>query len=327
MPTKLRIFLAVVLLLLMVGLVALGRLAPRHRTDPVAEAASNAPLGHEDCRQCHQDVWREWTESFHSRAWADASVQAAFRHFGFDRKCQTCHAPLPVLLTGMDAEVRLRDEDPKSGVNCLSCHGLPSGEGVAAGRAVPEAPCRPVRRPEIASGSLCGKCHESIHDDWKQSRYARNGQTCQSCHMPQSEDRQGHSHLCLGGHDPKTVRAGATMSCRQEADELIVTVTNHATGHNFPGERHHRVVFLVVTERKSTGVVTLVRKEIIKETTPFRGETSAEMIRAGQTFEARFPADDPPVVAEVELLYKHFPWVPDRQALVVRETQIELEKP
>jgi hypothetical protein len=285
-------------------------------------------MEHDGCRGCHEAVFREWETSFHSRAWSDPNVQAAFQHFGFDRKCQTCHAPQPVLANGLDGEVQLRGQDLQSGVNCVSCHRTPDGRGVAARRTIPDAPCRPVQTPELATSRVCGACHDAIYDDWQQSRYRTEAVTCQDCHMRPGDEQQSRvSHLCLGGHHPETIRSGARMSCRRDGDELVVSVTNHATGHNFPGERHHRVLLVRVMERKPTGEIVLARQEVIKDITPFQGETSAEKIRADQTFEARFPVVEPPVVADVRLLYKAFAWLTDGQALVVHRAEVSLEQP
>lgn len=134
------------------------------------------------------------------------------------------------------------------------------------------------------------------------------------------------SHLYLGSRDPATVRSSATMECRQEGDQLAVAVTNHGAGHNFPGERHNRVLLIQVIQRARDGRITLSRQELIKGITPFRGERSSDQIRAGETYTARFPVVEPPVSAEVQLLYKQFPWYSDRQALVVHEAVVELEK-
>ena len=138
--------------------------------------------------------------------------------------------------------------------------------------------------------------------------------------MPSSPGERGRpSHLCLGGHHPATVRSAVTMDCRRQGDELVVSVTNTDTGHNFPGERHNRVLLIQVIQRNPAGEITLCRQREIKGITPFRGESSADRIRAADTFEATFPVVDLPVVAEVELLYKLFPWYSDRQALVVHQ--------
>ena len=279
-----------------------------------------------DCRRCHEQVWHEWQASYHSRAFSDDRVQAAFQHFGFDRRCQSCHAPVRQLVMEVNATIELRESDQATGVDCLSCHGRADG-GVAAVRTIAEAPCRPRETAGFAASEACGACHQAIYKDWAESRYRTEGKECQTCHMPAVLDRKnGRSHACLGGHDTALVRAAAKLECRRDQDELVVIASNHATGHNFPGERHNRVLFLQVIERDSAGEVTLARQELIKGITPFRGESSAEKLRVDQTYEARFPVVGPPVVAEVQLLYKLFPWYSDRDALVVAHEEVKFEE-
>jgi hypothetical protein len=108
--------------------------------------------------------------------------------------------------------------------------------------------------------------------------------------------------------------------------ELVVQVHNHATGHNFPGERHNRVLLLQVIQRRPDGTITLSEQRTIKAITPFSGESSADQIRAGETFSARFAVVEPPVTADVRLLYKAFPWFADRDALIVHQELVDLEE-
>jgi len=330
MLAKTRIACGVICCLALALLIALGRTSPPG--GPGAQARQEASTGEgarpsiSDCRKCHADVWQEWNDSYHAKAFSDDQVQAAFEHFGFDRKCQSCHAPQGGLSTpGMVLEVRQTDQ--ASGVTCLNCHGLPDGS-IAGRRTIAEAPCRPQQSALLLSSEACGACHEAIYKDWHASRYRTEGKSCQSCHMPALANRAGgRSHLCTGSHDEALVRSGVTLECRQEGDELIVSATNHATGHNFPGERHNRVLYLQVLERAPDGQITLARQALIKGITPFRGESSREQIRVDQTFEARFPVVDPPVRAEVRLLYKPFPWYSDDEALTVHRKEVELTAP
>ncbi|HVA47929.1 MAG TPA: multiheme c-type cytochrome [Pirellulales bacterium] len=320
MFAKTRIAAALLCLVALALLVAIGQ-APR--AGPPSPAASSVKAAG-DCRGCHEQVWREWQTSYHSRAWSDDPVQAAFQHFGFDRRCQSCHAPVRELVMDVSAPIELRADDPASGVDCLSCHGLAEG-GIAAARTIADAPCRPREVKGFGGSRACGACHQAIYQDWHESRYRTASKECQSCHMPAVAERaHGRNHVCLGGHDLNLIRSAAKLSCRRDRDELVVSATNHATGHNFPGERHNRVLYLQVIERNSRGEITLARQELIKGITPFRGESSAEKLRIDQTFEARFPIVGPPVVAEVQLLYKSFPWYPDAEALVVAHAKMEL---
>jgi hypothetical protein len=325
MVSKIRVILALLVCFLPLGLIALGRWGQAGRRDTPEPAG--AAMTQEDCRRCHAAVWNEWRASFHSRSFSDPNVQAAFQHFGFDRKCQTCHAPQPVLATGLAEEVELRERDRPSGVNCLSCHGTSNRCDVAARRTVARAACRPVRRNELTMSRMCGTCHEAIYDDWRESRYRGEGKGCRDCHMPRVSGREaGRSHRFPAAHDPAMVRSGVRMTCRREADELIVSVANEATGHNFPGERHNRVLLVLVAEYDVKGDLVHLQQEIIKAVTPFRGESSAEEIRAGETFEAGFPIVEPAVTADVRLLYKWFGWYSDEESLLVHRQHLELEE-
>lgn len=318
---------AVVLVLLLAALANLQSLLPPDAHSPPSPSPlATTTVSAADatrCRRCHEAVWQEWEASYHSQSFTHPDVRAAFRHFGHDRQCESCHAPEPVL-PDLAAPVVLRQEQRDSGVNCLTCHALPDGQ-VAARRTIADAPCRPVETAALVTSEHCGRCHTSAHKEWLDSPQRTEGKTCQSCHMPTVAGRAGgRSHLCLGGHDESLVRSAAKMMVKVDGEQLRVDVTNQQAGHHFPGEKHNRLLFLQVTERAADGEITLVQQQTIKAITPFRGETSSEQIRAGQTFSTTFPIVSPAIKAEVKLLYKLFPWYPDREALVVHKTELEL---
>jgi hypothetical protein len=314
-----RLLLALLLVAGLTGLILLGQF----RGDSTIARASG--WSHEDCRQCHQRVWDEWESSGHAKAWTSDSVQAMFQHFGHDRKCQSCHAAEPLLVTGLDQPPALRTADVASGVNCLTCHATGPQRTVAAARDLPEAPCKPVATASLSKGQSCAACHVAIYKDWAESRYQAEGKTCQTCHMRSGSDKDARpSHACPGAYDDALVRSGAKLQSRVEGEELVVEVINHATGHNYPGERHNRSLILQVIEHNAEGGIELARQELIKGITPFRGETSAERLKVDETFEARFPIVSPAMTADVQLLYKRFPWHPDRDALVVHREEIKL---
>ncbi len=296
-------------------------------TPPQAPNATSPSQTLAGCKQCHAAVWHEWETSYHSKSFSDDKVQAAFQHFGFDRKCESCHAPQPVFLTGLREPVKLRSDDRESGVNCLSCHALSGGQGVAATRTIADAPCHPIETIELATSEACATCHDAIYQDWAASNYKSKGKSCQSCHMPTlADDTNRRSHFCVGAHDEDHLRSGVEMTCIQKGDELVVAARNHATGHNFPGERHNRILLLQVIQTSEDGTITLSQQDFIKRITPFRGESTAEQIKAGDTYTAKFPVVEPPVTAHVQLLYKMFPYVRDEDAIVVHEKRIELTK-
>lgn len=99
--------------------------SPRFEAPSQPAAAKATAAG--DCRRCHEPVWREWQASYHSRAWSDDHVQAAFQHFGFDRRCQSCHAPVRQVVMDVTAPIELRADD----VACPHCKTplrLPAGK-------------------------------------------------------------------------------------------------------------------------------------------------------------------------------------------------------
>ncbi|MFA7386745.1 MAG: hypothetical protein WCZ87_03705, partial [Thiohalobacteraceae bacterium] len=78
-----------------------------------------------------------------------------------------------------------------------------------------------------------GKLLENTHTEWRASRHADAGRTCQVCHMPERR------HLWRGIHDPDMVRQALTTDIAIEpagAARLRVRaeVRNSGAGHYFP---------------------------------------------------------------------------------------------
>ena len=67
------------------------------------------------------------------------------------------------------------------------------------------------------------------------------------------------------------------------------------------------------------------RERIIKDITPFRGESSAEQIRAGESSTLQFAIVQGAHLADVRLIYKRFPWIRDEEALVVHREEVPIE--
>jgi hypothetical protein len=142
-----------------------------------------------DCERCHQEVYREWQESAHARAWTSPAFRAA-THDGRAEPCSGCHAPGPLLAGQPPA---LRSERHDEGVTCTTCH-LSTAPGAApltmrgpASRSLP-IEVHPVvaEDPLYRSSELCGACHESTFAEWRAAPAPREGEreTCQGCHMP-----------------------------------------------------------------------------------------------------------------------------------------------
>jgi hypothetical protein len=109
--------------------------------------------------------------------------------------------------------------------------------------------CAACHQFEEGGYALNGKLLENTYEEWKASRHAREGRSCQACHMPERR------HLWRGIHDPETTRRGIAVGAvhpRVDAAGQMTAalrLTNAGTGHYFPTYVTPRVV---VTMRQET---------------------------------------------------------------------------
>jgi hypothetical protein len=212
---------------------------------PAAWSPVEADLDPEACGACHVRELLDWKASWHAGAMGPGVTGQLV---GMDdaaavAKCQRCHAPLAEQDPASPAYVAALRED---GLTCAGCHvrawtrygppkGAPAMDGAPHGGF--------VARDEFGDARFCEACHDFESDDkalfgkriqetwaeWKASRYAAEGVTCQGCHMPEGR------HLWKGVHDPEMV----TRAVRAEASfgpgpAGRVTVTNVGAGHRLP---------------------------------------------------------------------------------------------
>jgi cytochrome c554/c'-like protein len=228
------------------------------------------------CGACHTGQLEGWSGSLHSRAMGPGVLGqlAAMAPHATDehQQCIRCHAPLAEQADGLVAALSAktvphapRGERPlhEQGVVCAACHvrggrwygpprrdgSGPAGDtaafphgGWTASSAFEDsrfcAACHQFGKDDYA---LNGKPLENTYEEWRASRHAREGRTCQSCHMPQRR------HLWRGIHDPEMVKAGVTIRATPPAvDSGAVTaalaIENSGVGHRFPTYVTPRVV-------------------------------------------------------------------------------------
>ncbi len=246
--------------------------APPARFSPL-----EASLHPEACGTCHSAQFADWRESTHAAATGPGLegqlVEMLEGDPGSALGCLTCHAPLaeqsPLVAEG--DEVRPNPAHDGSlrakGVPCAGCHvrghqrfGPPRRDGsLASGVPRQTLPHDGVTRtPAFLKSEFCGSCHqfapdgfalngkllENTYNEWKASRFAREGVQCQDCHMPERR------HLWRGIHDADMVRSGLTITAAPGAvryrpgDVAVVTlrVTSTRVGHAFPTYVTPRVV-------------------------------------------------------------------------------------
>lgn len=174
-----------------------------------------------ECAHCHPRQYEQWSRSMHAYAQHSPAFEA-FTLTMVERTggtigtfCTRCHTPIGVSL-GETASTRNvhRSQISMEGVTCVVCHRLQGRYYKASGR-LPVVPGQelegclfgpfddPVALGDIshaAAGSsaitqsaFCGACHdvtspqgvrlEEAFSEWQNSPAAKEGITCQECHM------------------------------------------------------------------------------------------------------------------------------------------------
>ena len=219
-----------------------------------------------DCGSCHAQQYKDWQLSRHSQAFSPGLVGELV---GMDatgiRICMSCHAPLAEQLQTFLHEFTGQVPNPAPmlspsfGNGCPSCHvrawkhyGPPTRTG-ETGTLFSPIHGGAQLSTDFERSEFCSGCHqfpmsaavnskplENTYAEWKDSRFAAEGRTCQSCHMP---DRR---HLWRGIHDRTMVSAGVTAKIDTTAQEVRFSVTNTAVGHDFPTYVTPRVILWAV---------------------------------------------------------------------------------
>ena len=174
-----------------------------------------------ECAQCHPKQYDEWSRSMHAYA-QHSPVFEAFTLTLVERTggtigtfCTRCHTPIGVSL-GETASLRNvhRSRIAMEGVTCIVCHRLQRPFYKASSR-IPVVPGQVLEaciygpfgnpvdpdgsthpaggRGHILKSQLCGSCHdvtspegvrlEEAFSEWQNSPAAKEGVSCQECHM------------------------------------------------------------------------------------------------------------------------------------------------
>jgi len=263
-------------LILLVALVSLASGVPAYAA---ARAVTPGALtSSATCAECHQQIHSMWQRSMHGLSFSDPVFQVSYMRAYLETEgkasqtCLRCHAPVAVL-TG---DLELKDPISREGITCDYCHSVASVDlkrvsgpyevrldGVKRGPlADADSPAHEVAKsPVHESAEFCAGCHEystprglaifSTYSEWKSSRYAKEGTTCQSCHMPSMPGSTVRPDLGVrrptinlhdisGGHSSDRVQRAAAAKIlrleRETRDRAVVEVevANVASGHAIP---------------------------------------------------------------------------------------------
>lgn len=258
-----------------------------HWTTPIAPQQGEIPTP-QQCGICHEDKLAQWSGSRHAAAFSPGLVGQLLTYTTDEaQQCLACHTPLAEQHQAALSKQTLREwaagketSPAQHGVFCAACH-LRQGHVVAA----PSPTKREVHtegpRPEwFRESRFCARCHqfpqeyaingkplENTYQEWLQSDFAKQGITCQNCHMP---DRR---HLFRGIHDPETVRKGVTITTQSTAREAVLTLRSTGIGHAFPT--------YVVPKVRLTGI--LLDKKGQKIPAGLRNRTLQRVVTYGST--------------------------------------------
>jgi hypothetical protein len=268
------------------------------------------------CGECHKDIHRMWSASAHARSMEDAVFLEAYREAKsgegeeVSRQCLACHAPLTVVSADWDLAQKITWE----GVHCDVCHGMvavdtagPNPRPVLDIGKVKRGPIKDAASSahEVAYSELhttalaCAPCHEgstadgvkvmTTYSEYLESSAAREGKTCQTCHMGKTRanvvdpkvarvaSAEVNLHEVPGGHSLDQLHKALQVALdpKRKGDSLLVTVrlTNKGAGHAVPTGMPGRRVILDLAVRSGTGAAFEEKRTYTKIFTDAEGAT------------------------------------------------------
>jgi len=289
---------------------------PSFVPDDVPAAKPGVLDSNANCKPCHEEIYAEWKGDRHALAWVGKLYTELSKNHS-DPNCFSCHAPRPVLETGLDSPAESRGENREGGINCLTCHrrgnhvaGPGKEHKAVAGR---EPECGPVYDSRLArtgaqeqTAKYCGVCH-NLHgtsDEFLGSRYAReDGMTCLSCHMEEivapvvtgGPPRARMAHRWDGAHSTRMLKKALRMDAKLEDGRVKVRITNAGAGHKVPTDARHRAIYVRVAFFDAYGQpvrVTTLDPLTQREVTDL--EVNMDVIRLFYRHEQREPTQIPP---------------------------------
>lgn len=215
------------------------------------------------CKACHPKQYEEWSRSMHAYA-QHSPIFEAFNLTLIERTggtigtfCTRCHTPIGTMLgeNGSRRNVH-RSRISREGITCVVCHRRSTKHYKSSGRValepgtleegcmygpfddadMSEAVGSHASRglPYIKTSQFCGECHdvtspqgvrlEEAFSEWQNSPAAKEGVTCQHCHMGPVQG------VPIADHERPLGRAADVPGLDPERLPL-----RHLTDHTFAG--------------------------------------------------------------------------------------------
>jgi len=196
--------------LILIGCKSFDYLTKIENTFPVAKT----------CGDCHIDIYKEWSQSAHARAFLSTDFMTITQE-GSLADCVACHTPEPQLSLEAPAPRTILLED---GVTCTTCH---LKDGKMLGPVQPTGAVHPhpieVIQSRFMEAAFCGRCHEGTYQQW-QNTSVNPKKTCQQCHMPAvvrkvTQAKGGMSKLIVAMEKQINLRKHTFMIYPQSEDQ------------------------------------------------------------------------------------------------------------
>jgi hypothetical protein len=304
-----------------------------------ARSAAPAPAGptmrniRGKCGMCHREIAQEWLNSLHAQAFQDTRFLEEAKHeTDAEGKCFTCHAPQAVRAKGIGQTPGFRTDLREVGVDCSVCHVDLKGKVHApfrSGMGAHETEADPQHKTE----ALCASCHEAFGtvSEFKQTAFAKQGQTCATCHMPKVKrpvveggtPKMVASHTWLGGNSPAMLKKAVKLDATVAPDgTMTAKITSVGAGHKFPTGIHYREAVLLVTVTDASGKEVASKREILSDKTKAGGTDTR--INPGETRTVTIPTGVTSGTFTAALLYKIMPSTTDSEATSVATATMKL---
>lgn len=279
---------------------------------PIATTSVPGGLGSlsaAECRGCHAEIYAEWSDSMHAKAWTDPYYQVDFAFDGSQQICLNCHTPLqnqqenlvlgfrdagkfkPILTPNSAFDRSLRAE----GVTCVVCH--LRGDTIIGPYGATDAPHAARRDPAMQDGlSVCARCHVVSGNKWDtfyrippcgtvaEINESSVGPNCVNCHMPSvvraawngGIPRPGRKHLWKGGHDTATVAGAVDVELKiqdgggGERRTATVILANAGADHYLPTGTPDRHLTIEFRLESADGDIVKSERHVLKRTILWR---------------------------------------------------------
>lgn len=232
------------------------------------------------CSACHQEIYKQWSESVMSKGWDDPIYRALLKRASIatdgavDNFCTGCHSPVGLTTGRMNSEVireaadvAIKENRVLPGVDCEACHNISSLTGIDNGAYVMTPRNNPENMPQKYGPR---KDAESPYHKTVFSELHTQSEFCSACHNVthpfsltpiertfdewQESSYNFNDQNCQSCHMPKSKGKSAIMG--KERDDIA--------SHTFTG-----------------GNVTLLNHYGLKEA----AERSRELLRKAGTIE------------------------------------------